>query len=78
MLRSAQHDMLPEAMCHLFGLHNTRRECSPVARSILAVIAGYLVMAGGIGAIAAALRIVLLGIYPEPGKAPSLGFMVQG
>ena len=49
-----------------------------MARSILAVIAGYLVMAGGIVALAAASRIVLPGIYPEPGKAPSLGFMVQG
>lgn len=47
-----------------------------MARSILAVITGYLAMAGGIGALAAVLRIVLPGIYPQPGKAPSLAFMI--
>ena len=47
-----------------------------MARSVLAVIAGYLVMAGGIGTLSGAMRIVLSGIYPELGKAPSLAFMI--
>ena len=47
-----------------------------MVRSILAVIAGYLLMAGGIGALAGVMLIVLPGIYPEPGKAPSLAFMI--
>ena len=25
MLRCSQHDMTPKTMCHLFGLHDTRR-----------------------------------------------------
>ena len=49
-----------------------------MVRSILAVIAGYLLMAGGIVALAGVMLIVLPRIYPEPGKAPSLGFMVHG
>ena len=47
-----------------------------MARSILAVIAGYLVMAGGVGALSGVMLTVFPGIYPEPGKAPSLAFMI--
>ena len=48
-----------------------------MVKSILAVIAGYLVMAGGVGALFGVMRIVLSGIYPEEGKAPSLAFMIM-
>lgn len=47
-----------------------------MARSILALIAGYLVMVVGVGAPFGVMRIVLSGIYPELGKAPSLAFMI--
>ena len=44
-----------------------------MVRSILAVIAGYLVMAGGVGALLGVMHIVLPGIYPQP----SLTFMIM-
>ena len=48
-----------------------------MVRSILAVIAGYLVMAGGVGALLGVMHIVLPGIYPQPSLTPSLTFMIM-
>ena len=47
-----------------------------MVRSILAVIAGYLVMVAGVVVLHNSIGLLLPGNYSELGKAPSLAFMI--